>query len=61
MLQALKDHPVFSLIGAIGAIAGIIIGILSLNRAKIRICYRWQYLWIFRNNRNYQASLVERM
>jgi uncharacterized membrane protein YfcA len=29
MIKVLKDHPIFTIIGAVGAIAGIVIGILS--------------------------------
>lgn len=31
MLQSLKDHPIFAVIGAIAAIIGIVIGLLSLT------------------------------
>ena len=34
MIKVLKDHPIFTIIGAVGAIAGIVIGILSLTEPK---------------------------
>lgn len=34
MLKTLKDHPVFAVIGAIGAISGIVFGVLSLIEPK---------------------------
>ena len=34
MFDKLKDHPIFSIIGAVGAIAGIVFGLLSLTEPK---------------------------
>ncbi len=34
MLDTIKDHPVFSIIGAVASVAGILVGILSLTEPQ---------------------------
>ncbi len=34
MLEKIKDHPILSIIGAVAAVVGIVIGVLSLVEAE---------------------------